>query len=608
MNNITLAGNPNVGKSTIFNKLTGLHQHTGNWSGKTVEVVSGFFTYKKNKFKVTDLPGIYSFTGKSADEEEALDYLNNNVDDITIVVCDATAVERGVTLALQCLDICKKVIFCINMIDEAQKRGIIIDTELLKQRMDIPIIITDIKDNHLKKKFFNAIESIKENQTINHLKEYSDYIENAENLCHNVITLKHKKTKTTEEKIDSIVLGKYTSVPILLILLSLIFYLTVSFASYPSEILSEMLFSFLDMIRGFLNETGLNHTITSVICDGALCVLFWVVSVMLPPMSMFFPLFTLLEDSGYLPRVSFLLDNKLQKCGSCGSQALTMCMGLGCTCAGVTGCRIISSKKSKIISIVTNSLTPCNGKFPTIFAIISIFFIGTDKTLLNNFRGTLIFLCVIMLSVIMTVLSSSVINKSISINYKDNYFIELPPYRIPNIRKAISYSIFNKVLKILLRAITVAIPSGIIIWTLTHIDISGRSLFKIFTDFLDPIGNIFGLDGSVFSGFILGLPANEIVLPITVMSYNAKNTLVEYSSLNELKNILDINGWNYLTAINMIIFTLFHWPCSTAILTIKKETASLKWTAISILLPTIIGLSLCLITNLLFKVIVFLTS
>lgn len=608
-NNIILLGNPNVGKSTIFNKLTGLHQHTGNWPGKTVEVFSGKFKYKSKEYHITDLPGTYSFFPASEDERVTCDFVMQNSQNLCIVVCNALAIERGLILALQAMDLCQNVIICINLIDEAERKGVVINTGLISERLGIPVIETSIKDRTSKKRLLEEIYKFSQKTTeTSKLKTVEYYVEKAEEICHGAIKLSQNDIDKTDRKIDRIVMGKYSSVLILAILLCLIFYLTITFAGYPSQLLSDFFEKVHRYIDNILSYSQIPTWLSSMISDGLLNVLFWVVSVMLPPMIIFFPLFALLEDSGYLPRVAYLTDNVFKKCGSCGKQTLTMCMGLGCTCAGVSGCRIFSGEKEKIIATITNSLTPCNGKFPALFLLINIFIVTDSGFLSDNILGSFAFCMIILISFASTYINSFFISKKLFKDSKTPFCLELPSYRKPDFRKIISHSIVNKVFKILSRAIIVSAPAGILIWCLTHIDINEKSLFFWLTQLLDPFGKLLGLDGTILSGFILGFPANEIIMPIIIMGYQAKETLTNFDSLFELKKLLTDNGWNILTAINTIILTLFHWPCSTAVLTIKKETASLKWTAISIVIPTATGFLLCFITNVLFRLVCTLTN
>lgn len=603
---ITLCGNPNVGKSTLFNKLTGLNQHTGNWPGKTVEISKGEFHYKGVHYEITDLPGTYSYKGNSEDEIIAGEYVKNNRRDLNIVVCDATAVERGLILALQTIDICSDVILCINLTDEAKRKGIRIDTKLLRARIDIPIIETSSKDKSSKKRLCDMIHNYKyKPDKDSELKESSFYVEKAEEICDGVITLTLPDPYKKDRMIDSVVLGKYTAAPIMLLLLGFIFYLTLTFASYPSQLLSEFFNKVIIFSEEILLKADAPQWLISVITQGVMKVLFWVIAVMLPPMAIFFPLFALLENLGYLPRVAFNLDNSFKKCSSCGKQALTMCMGLGCTCAGVTGCRIISDKKERLIATITNPLTPCNGKFPTIFAIISMFFAVSEGLFSQKLTGTVIFTLVMITSLLFTIISSKLTGKILFRNEASSFCMELPPYRKPQISKVIGKSVINKILFVLSRAVIVAAPAGIIIWAMTHLFIGDKSIFEHITVFLDPIGKIIGLDGTILTGFLFGLPANEIVIPVILMGYLSESSLTDFESLSQLKILLTQNGWTTLTAINMLIFTLFHWPCSTAILTIKKETNSLKMTVISILLPTAVGFILCFITNAIFRLICF---
>ena len=315
-------------------------------------------------------------------------------------------------------------------------------------------------------------------------------------------------------------------------------------------------------------------------------------------MAIFFPLFTLLEDSGFLPRIAFNLDKLFNKAKCHGKQALSMCMGFGCNACGVIGCRIIDSPRERLIAILTNSFVPCNGRFPSLIAIITMFFaLGSFTTL----KSALLLTIIIIISIIVTLLISKLLSNTILKGLPSSFVLEMPPYRKPQILKVIVRSIFDRTLFVLGRAISIAAPAGLIIWIMANININGNSILYYCSNFLDPFAKLFGLDGTILMAFILGFPANEIVIPIIIMSYLQTATLTDYSSLIELKTLLINNGWTNITAICMLIFTLFHFPCSTTMLTIKKETNSKFWTLVSFILPTIVGLIICFIINFIFK-------
>jgi ferrous iron transport protein B len=314
---------------------------------------------------------------------------------------------------------------------------------------------------------------------------------------------------------------------------------------------------------------------------------------MLPPMAIFFPLFTLLEDLGYLPRVAFNLDNFFKKSCACGKQALTMCMGFGCNAAGIIGCRIIDSPRERLIAIITNNFVPCNGRFPTLIAIITMFFAGMFIGPFQSVISTIILTGVILLGVFMTLMISRLLSMTILKGIPSSFTLELPPYRKPQIGKIIIRSIFDRTLFVLWRAILVAAPAGIVIWLMANITLGDISLLTHLAIFLNPFAHIIGLDGYILLAFILGFPANEIVIPIIIMSYLSTGSILELDSLVELRNLLIANGWTWATAVCVMLFSLMHWPCSTTCLTIKKETQSLKWTLVSVLIPTITGFTIC---------------
>ena len=677
---IALAGNPNVGKSTLFNKLTGLKQHTGNWPGKTVTNAVGEYKNKENHFAFVDIPGTYSLIAHSAEEEVARDFLVFGEPDLAVVVCDATCLERNLNLVLQVSEICPKVVVCVNLLDEAAKKGIFVDLELLSKNLGLSVVGTSAQkgaglDNLIEvisktesgdflaskrvkvdypevmekaiseleaklnsiSSFFNnrwiairllendiafitKLEShfgfcLKENsellKTLEKVKKelleakideaafkkylVSGLVLTAESICdEKTVKFKNSDYKRRDLKIDKFVTGRVTGPICMLMLLAVIFWITISAANYPSALLWEF-FSFLEAkLFEFSVSLGIPTVLADMLFHGVLRVLLWVVSVMLPPMAIFFPMFTLLEDFGYLPRIAFNLDRGFKGCSACGKQALTMCMGFGCNAAGITGCRIIDSRRERLIAIITNSFVPCNGRFPTLIAIITMFFISSGA---SGFVSALILTAVILLGIGTTFLVSKILALTLLKGEPSSFTLELPPYRKPQIGSVIVRSIFDRTVFVLLRAMSVAAPAGLVIWLLANLKINDLSLLSYISEFLDPFGRAIGMDGVILLGFILGFPANEIVIPIIIMAYVGGGTLTEYSSLFELKNLLISNGWTVTTAICVIVFSLMHWPCSTTVLTAKKETGSLYWSFITFITPTICGILLCFIIN-----------
>lgn len=589
---IALLGNPNVGKSTLFNLLTGLNQHTGNWPGKTVGSACGVFKYKNSVYNVVDLPGTYSLRGYSKEEVIASDFLLNNTCDIVIVVIDGTSLLKGINLVFDTVTKVDNVIVCVNLIDEAQRNGIVIDYDKLEVFLGVPVIPISARKKIGIKKLKNFIISFTGNKKREIIGTYSlaKDIYNAcvSNNCYDPITL----------KIDKVVTSRRYGILIMLLLLGIILWITIIGANYISDYLSKFLFYILSCFNSFLNFIGLNETIIDFIINGIFKTVFWVVSVMLPPMAIFFPLFSLLEDSGYLPRIAFNLDKAFNKCGSQGRQVLTMCMGYGCNACGVMGCRIIKEKRQRLIAIITNCFSPCNGRFPTLIAMISIFITyGIGNRFVNSLVSSLMLLVFIVISVIMTFIVSKILSCTILKSKDSAFVIEMPPYRRPEVLKTIVRSVIDRTLFVLIRAICVSIPAGIIIWICSNVYIRGVSILSICSNFLEPFGSFIGLDGVIVLAFILGLPANEIVIPIIIMAYLCTGNITGYTSLNELRDILISNGWTIVTALCFIFFTMFHFPCGTTIVTIKKETNSLLWTIISIIIPTLVGIICCFILS-----------
>lgn len=594
---IILAGNPNVGKSSIFNNLTNKHQHTGNWTGKTVEIAEGDFNYNNQNYHIYDLPGTYSLNFHSEEERVAADFIKTTYHDVTIVVCDATCLERNLYLVLQIMQLTPKVIVCINLIDEAQKKQIFINFSKLSKILQVPVIPMSARKNYGFNELKEAINNYQKPEKA--FEKITDIAQKAKEITESTVIYQNQNYDAKERKIDRILTHKFWGLLTMFVLFLLIFWLTISAANYPSSLLFKMFNNLTPYLTKFLNILPLPDFLVDLMINGIYKVLSWVVSVMLPPMAIFFPLFTILEDLGYLPRIAFCLDKCFKKCRSCGKQALTMCMGFGCNAVGVTTTRIIDSKRERLIAILTNSFVPCNGRFPTLISLLSIFIIGLNASSLLSALGLTV---IIVFAILITLLISYILSKTILKGEKSAFTIELPPYRSPNLKNILTHSFRDRIYKILKRAISCSIPAGIIIWLLLNISLDNIPVINYLVNLLNPLGNLIGLDGAIILAFILGLPANEIIMPIILMIYLASSNLIEVNELSALKDILINNGWTILTCINFIILSLFHYPCATTILTIKKETNSTKWTLISIIIPLIIGISLCLLIKLLFNI------
>ena len=607
MNNglmMVLAGNPNVGKSTIFNCLTGMHQHTGNWAGKTVANAKG--TWKAEgmpDIQLTDAPGCYSLESSSPEEEVARECICDPDIKGVIVVCDGTCLERNLILALQILEFRRDVILCINLMDRVRKKGMEIETEKLGSLLNVPVITTCASQKkQIKSKLSRAVaELLQSSPLLDDKKDTArmspeEIVEEAQKIAAAVTTQKSVEEDKTI-KIDRLLTSPWTGFPAMGIMILVILWITLKGANYPSEFLSSRLLALEEPFFRGLAGIGLSAEFCEMTVYGMYRVLAWVVSVMLPPMAIFFPMFTLLEDWGFLPRVAFNLDRCFKGCKACGKQALTMCMGLGCNASAVVGCRIIDSRRERLLAMLTNSLVPCNGRFPLLIGIITMFFASESRE-----KGALILTGVIMLGIAATFAATRLLSATVLRGTAASFTMELPEYRKPQFGKVIVRSVFDRTLFVLGRAAAVAAPAGMIIWIMANSFSGDISIIQRMAEFLDPVGRFMGMDGVILTAFILGIPANEIVMPIAMMIYMSMGTLGETGDLNYFADILCSNGWTEITAINVMIFSLMHWPCATTLLSVKKEAGGWRWAAAAFAVPLIMGVTVCSVTAAFYRI------
>lgn len=684
---VALAGNPNTGKSTIFNALTGLKQHTGNWPGKTVTRAEGSFSYSDQTYRLIDLPGTYSLMSTSEDEEVARDYILFGEPDVTVVVVDAGRLERHLSLVVQIQEITTKVVVCLNLMDEAKRHGIEIDVRGLSRDLGVPVIptsarnkegITDLLhaidqvargtfvaeqksitgisgdsrkavqtiaadllalDPHMPSVSWIAMRLIQQDPSIEtallsgalsegitidqirpiieKAKKYQetlglDYSDNvAAAIFSQVSKIVEGRVEADDKQrafridraIDRVVTSKRWGFPLMLVMLGGILWLTIIGSNYPSSALSYLL---LEQLYPFLKEGASTLQfpwwLSGFLIDGVYLATAWVIAVMLPPMAIFFPLFTLLEDFGYLPRVAFNLDRIFKGAGAHGKQALTMSMGFGCNAAGVVATRIINSPREKLIAIITNNFSLCNGRWPTQILMATIFIGALVPKYLANTVSTLAVVGIVVLGIAFTFFTSWMLSKTMLKGESSFFTLELPPYRPPKVWQTVYTSLIDRTLIVLWRAVVFAAPAGAIIWLVCNIDIADKSIALWLIDGLNPFALLIGLNGVILLAYIVAIPANEIVIPTILMLTamvlgdaaigQGAGVMFEVSD-GEIATILQAAGWTTLTGINLMLFSLLHNPCSTTIYTIYKETHSVKWTTVASVLPIIFGLIVC---------------
>lgn len=681
-----------------------MHQHTGNWTGKTVANATGKTIIKEKEFIFVDIPGTYSIMSNSEEEEIARDYICFGNPDVTVIVVDSTCLERNLNLVFQIMEITDNIILCVNLLDEAKKKKIKINLKKLEQLLGVPVVGTTARDKRTLEKLKDTIykvctgeivpcpnvvkynPKIEENinlleekllkncdteyrsvttivndekiseklykwislklidgeeKILNSIKKHlnidiendsiqnclsdvkqrllenditennfkdkivADIMKRAEDVSKEVCTFENKDYSSRDRKIDKILTSKKFGIPIMILFLGIIFWFTIVGANYPSKALFGIFNWIQDKLVIFANYVHLPEWLSNMLINGVYQTLTWIIAVMLPPMAIFFPLFTILEDLGYLPRIAFNMDGFFKKACCSGKQMITMCMGFGCNACGVTGCRIIDSPRERLIAILTNNLVPCNGRFPFLISIATIFIAGayaSSNGFLSSILSTIAVIVVIIFGIFLTLIISKILSNTILRGMPSSMVLELPPYRKPQFGKILVRSIFDRTLFVLGRAISVAAPAGLVIWILANVGINGASLLSMIANFLDPFAKLMGLDGYILTAFILGMPANEIVLPIILMCYLKGGALVNIEDTVQIGQILIQNGWNMLTAMNVMLFTVLHFPCTTTLLTIKKETGSWKWSGLAFVIPTVCGVFLCMCTTFVYNV------
>jgi ferrous iron transport protein B len=708
---VALAGNPNTGKSTVFNALTGLRQHTGNWPGKTVSRAEGGFLYGGNRYKLVDLPGSYSLLSAGYDEEIARDFILFGRPAVTVIVADANRLERNLNLVQQVLEITDRAVVCLNLMDEAKRHGLSVDDRRLARDLGVPVVptaarygeglerlnqaIADVATGrvvckprrigvrspalkHAVQRLSGQVEKVfpglananwvalrlldgdeRITQAVRegelgslrrrepelrepptreaapvatregaradgagilsaastlrwkapdfHESLVEDVYAEAARLADRAVTRSDEKQRfDLDGAIDRLVTSRKLGFPVMVLLLTGVFWVTIIGANTPSKWLAWLFLDILHpMLKGGAAAVGIPWWIDGLLIDGLYLAVAWVVSVMVPPMAIFFPLFTLLEDFGYLPRVAFNLDHLFKRVGGHGKQALTMSMGFGCNAAGVIAARIIESPRERLIAIITNNFALCNGRWPTQILIASIFLGGLAPAYLAGLISALSVGAVAVLGVLLTFVASWLLSRTLLRGEVSTFSLELPPYRPPRVLQTLYTSVIDRTLWVLWRAVIFALPAGGAIWIISNVSVGGASLAEHAIAWLQPLGLLIGLSGVILLAYVVAVPANEIVIPtilmLTVLTADmagvgeGAGVMFELETQAATAKMLKAGGWNLLMAVNLMLFSLVHNPCSTTIYTIWRETRSVKWTTISALLPLVMGFALCFV-------------